>query len=260
MINLPILLDTIRITVPCYITNNESGQDLILGNLFMNSLEDYKNVNEFLLLCEHLDTRPKRNSSPEGNINPKKVAGDVPLAASAKNISSVSLDMPNPSLRTKEPKFFVRFRLEDNILKKNNNWPLQNSFIISQKKAEKRFTTQLFEFGYLDRVYAKAELKELSGLPNQLVGSIKNYAQGERVYCRFFSISMECKDKQIQTKRAFGIKALYFILKIFYNEDMKVIDHDHDWVLMTKGRSKSKVIKDKILDIELDKLEATEEM
>ncbi|KAG5615808.1 hypothetical protein H5410_015632 [Solanum commersonii] len=75
---------------------------------------------------------------------------------------------------------------------------------------------------------------------------------------------MECKDKQvyyptinyitiekfkdfnikatgIQTKRAFGIKALYFILKRFYNEDMKVIDHDHDWVLMTKGRSKSKI-------------------
>ncbi|KAG5572756.1 hypothetical protein H5410_062522 [Solanum commersonii] len=40
---------------------------------------------------------------------------------------------------------------------------------------------------------------------------------------------------------------------------MKVIYHDHSWVLMTKGRSKSKVIKDKILDIELHKLVAIEE-
>ncbi|KAG5592016.1 hypothetical protein H5410_042530 [Solanum commersonii] len=41
MVNLPIQLDTIRITVPCYITNHESDQDLILGNLFLNKLEDY---------------------------------------------------------------------------------------------------------------------------------------------------------------------------------------------------------------------------
>ncbi|KAG5586830.1 hypothetical protein H5410_047264 [Solanum commersonii] len=41
MIDLPIQLDTIRITVPCYITNHESDQNLILGNLFLNSLEDY---------------------------------------------------------------------------------------------------------------------------------------------------------------------------------------------------------------------------
>ncbi|KAG5587599.1 hypothetical protein H5410_048033 [Solanum commersonii] len=41
MVDLPIQLDTIRITVPCYITNHESDQDLILGNLFLNKLEDY---------------------------------------------------------------------------------------------------------------------------------------------------------------------------------------------------------------------------
>ncbi|KAG5586689.1 hypothetical protein H5410_047123 [Solanum commersonii] len=39
--DLPIQLDIIRITVPCYITNHESDQDLILGNLFLNKLEDY---------------------------------------------------------------------------------------------------------------------------------------------------------------------------------------------------------------------------
>ncbi|KAG5598557.1 hypothetical protein H5410_029927 [Solanum commersonii] len=41
MVDLPIQLDTIRITVPCYITNHESDQELILGNLFLNKLEDY---------------------------------------------------------------------------------------------------------------------------------------------------------------------------------------------------------------------------
>ncbi|KAG5582126.1 hypothetical protein H5410_052753 [Solanum commersonii] len=41
MVDLPIQLDTIRITVPCYITNHKSDQDLILGNLFLNKLEDY---------------------------------------------------------------------------------------------------------------------------------------------------------------------------------------------------------------------------
>ncbi|KAG5570912.1 hypothetical protein H5410_060678 [Solanum commersonii] len=39
--DLPIQLDTIRITVSCYITNHESDQDLNLGNLFLNKLEDY---------------------------------------------------------------------------------------------------------------------------------------------------------------------------------------------------------------------------
>ena len=41
MVDLPIQLDTIRITVPCYIINHESNQEIILGNLFLNDLEDY---------------------------------------------------------------------------------------------------------------------------------------------------------------------------------------------------------------------------
>ncbi|KAG5568389.1 hypothetical protein H5410_064594 [Solanum commersonii] len=300
-----------------------------------------------MLLCEHLDTRPNRNSNPEGNINPKKVAGDVPLAPSAKNISSISMDMPKPESSDKGKSQAIQkddtSKNEEKIIsikKENSNkvpprtkifssfqvgrqHPNEEQYLAFTKfiynlpeesgetfgvlgsnslfprisifpNGSPRFTAQLFEFGYLDQVYAKAEPKELSGLPNQLVGSIKNYAQGEGFYCRFFSISMECKDEQvyyptinyitieklkdfnkkvtgvdkkhthlnkkwIQTKRALGIKALYFILKRFYNEDMKVIDHDHDWVVITKGRSKSKVIKAKILDIELHKLEATEE-
>ncbi|KAG5628070.1 hypothetical protein H5410_013288 [Solanum commersonii] len=111
MVDLPIKLDIIRITVPCYITNHESDHNLILGNLFLNSLEDYnsindksqklfnirddlmslseqarkmqyeinqlsnsqaENMNEFLLLCEHLDTCPKRNSILRGILIPKK--------------------------------------------------------------------------------------------------------------------------------------------------------------------------------------------
>ncbi|KAG5630494.1 hypothetical protein H5410_002211 [Solanum commersonii] len=119
--------------------------------------------------------------------------------------------------------------------------------------------------GTTNRVYAKPGLQELSQLPTQLFNSVKNYAQGDGIYCRFFSISMESKDLQeyyptinyisvekikdfnvkvtgvdkklphlnkkwIQTRRALGIKALYFILK-----------------------------RNKILDIELHRLEATEE-
>ncbi|KAG5606977.1 hypothetical protein H5410_028469 [Solanum commersonii] len=41
--------------------------------------------------------------------------------------------------------------------------------------------------------------------------------------------------------------------------DFRVLDHDHNWVLMIKGKSKSKTLKEKILDIELHRLEATEE-
>ncbi|KAG5629164.1 hypothetical protein H5410_000881 [Solanum commersonii] len=51
--------------------------------------------------------------------------------------------------------------------------------------------------------------------------------------------------KWIQTRRALGIKT--------------VIDQDQDWVLITKEKSKSKELKDRILDIELHKLGATEE-
>jgi len=59
------------------------------------------------------------------------------------------------------------------------------------------FTAQLFKFGYLNRVYAKPNLQELSKLPLHLISSVKNYAQGDGVYCRFFSISMESKDLQV---------------------------------------------------------------
>ncbi|KAG5573336.1 hypothetical protein H5410_063102 [Solanum commersonii] len=57
--------------------------------------------------------------------------------------------------------------------------------------------------------------------------------------------------KWIQTRRVLGIKALYAILKRFYNEDCRVIDQDHDWVLITRGKSKSTKLKERILDIEL---------
>ncbi|KAG5587111.1 hypothetical protein H5410_047545 [Solanum commersonii] len=124
------------------------------------------------------------------------------------------------------------------------------------------FTAQLFEFGYLDRVYTKPDWLEISKLPEQLRNSVKTYAQGDGVYCRFFSIAIESKDLQtyfptinyimveklkyfnikatgvdkklhhlnkkwIQTKRVFGIKALYFILKHYYNEDYKTINTRH---------------------------------
>lgn len=130
------------------------------------------------------------------------------------------------------------------------------------------FTTQLFEFGYLDRVYTRPDLKELSHLPSKLFEAIKNYAQGNGVYCGFYNISMECQDwqayyptlnyisvekikefnvkatgvdkklphlniKWIRTRRALGIKASYAIVTRFYKDDCKVIDQNSDWVLIT---------------------------
>ncbi|KAG5613852.1 hypothetical protein H5410_013676, partial [Solanum commersonii] len=69
------------ITVPCYITNHESDQDLILGNLFLNKLEDYR------------------------NINPNKVAGDVPLAPRPKTSQRYTPDMPiSKSKKRKKPR------------------------------------------------------------------------------------------------------------------------------------------------------------
>ncbi|KAG5604660.1 hypothetical protein H5410_026152 [Solanum commersonii] len=65
--------------------------------------------------------------------------------------------------------------------------------------------------------------------------------------------------KWIQTRRALSIKALYAILNRFYKEDCRVIEQDHDWVLITKGKSKSPELKERILDIELHRLGATEE-
>uniref|UniRef100_M1DYT9 Uncharacterized protein n=1 Tax=Solanum tuberosum TaxID=4113 RepID=M1DYT9_SOLTU len=298
--------------------------------------EQAENMSEFLLLCEHLDTCPKRNSNPKGNNTPNKlVVGNVPLALSAQNISMVSTDMPTPkskdegksramvdastskegkstssaiaekfisgkpeSSTNKVPsgaKFFSSFQVGKQYPKEEEYLAFTRYIYNLPEESGKTFgvlgttslfprisifpngspgiTAQLFEFGYLDRVYAKLDLQELSQLPTKLFNSVKNYAQGYGIYCRFFSISMESKDLQeyyptinyisvekikdfnvkatgvdkklphlnkkwIQTRRALGIKALYFILKRFFNEDFKVLDQNHDWVLLTKGKSK----------------------
>ncbi|KAG5607505.1 hypothetical protein H5410_028997 [Solanum commersonii] len=267
-----------------------------------------ENMREFLLLCKHLDTHPIQNSNLKGNINPNKVAGDVPLAPSAQNISKVYTDMPiskskdkgksceneasssssakaekiisgKPESRTNTVPFGTKHPKEEEYLTFTRyiyNLPEESGEtygVLGTTSLFPRisifrndlpsFTAQLFEFGYLDRVYTKPDLKELSQLPTILFDAVKNYAQGNGVYCRFFSISMECKDLQayyptlnyitiekikdfnvkatgvdkklpqlnkkwIQTRRALGIKALYAILKRFYNEDCRVVDQDHD--------------------------------
>ncbi|KAG5612284.1 hypothetical protein H5410_023565 [Solanum commersonii] len=251
-------------------------------------------MREFLLLCEHLDTHPIQNSNLKGNINPNKVAGDVPLAHSAQNISKVGKQHPKEEEYLTFTRYIYNLPEESGetygVLGTTSLFPRISIF----PNGLPSFTAQLFEFGYLDRVYTKPDLKELSQLPTKLFEAVKNYAQRNGVYCRFFSISMECKDMQayyptlnyitiekikdfnvkatgvdkklphlnkkwIQTRRALGIKALYAILKRFYNEDCRVIEQDHDWVLITKGRSKSSELKERILDIELHRLGATEE-
>ncbi|KAH0662860.1 hypothetical protein KY290_028798 [Solanum tuberosum] len=312
------------------------------------STNQAESMREFLLLCEHLDTRPKQNSNLKGNISPNKVAGDVPLAPSAKNISTVNLNMPTsiskdkgksqeneaigsssasaekiisgkPESKTQSPsgtKVFSSFQVGKQHLKEEEylsftryiyNLPEESGEtygVLGTTSLFPRisifpngipsFTAQLFEFGYLDRVYTKPDLKELSKLPSKLFEAIKNFAQSNGVYCRFYIISMECQDLQayyptlnyisvekikdfnvkatrvdkklphlnkkwIQTRRALGIKAIYAILTRLYREDYKVIDEDHDWVLISKGKTKSKELKERILDIELHRIGATEE-
>ena len=59
------------------------------------------------------------------------------------------------------------------------------------------FTVQLFKFGYVDRVYTGPDLREISQLPTRLFKAIKDFSLGDGgVYCRFYSISMECQDSQ----------------------------------------------------------------
>ncbi|KAG5596633.1 hypothetical protein H5410_037865 [Solanum commersonii] len=294
------------------------------------STTQVENIREFLLLCKHLDTYPKQNLILKGNINPSKVAEDVPLALSAQNISKVSTDMPNPISKdngksraiieastSKEGTSSSSAKPEKPISgkpgSKTNQVPsgtkVFSSFQVGKQlhKEEEYLTYTRYVYnlpeesgetfgvlGTTNRVYAKQDLKEISQLPTKLFNSVKNYAQEDDVYCIFYSISMECKHLQvyyptlnyisvekikdfnfkaigvdkklphlnkkwIQTKQALGIKALYFILKRFYNEDCRVIDQNQDWVLITKGKSKSKELEDRILDIELHILGATKE-
>ncbi|KAH0705132.1 hypothetical protein KY290_009827 [Solanum tuberosum] len=315
-----------------------------------------ENMREFLLLCEHLDTSPTLNSIQKGNITPSKVAGDVPLAPSAKNISMVSKDMPSSfnedkslaneaqssssattekTVSGKPVNKILSGKPESKTNPASSGTKVFSSFQVGKQHPKEEeylaftryvynlpeesgetygvlgttslfprisifpngipgFTAQLFEFGYLDRVYTKPGLNELSKLPPRLFETAKNFAQGNGVYCRFYSISMECQDLQayyptlnyisiekikdfnvkatgvdkklphlnkkwIQTRRALGIKALYAILTRFYKEENKVIDQDNDWVLITKGKGKSKELRERILDIELHRLGATEE-
>ncbi|KAH0689783.1 hypothetical protein KY289_017141 [Solanum tuberosum] len=330
---------------------------MLQSELNQLSTTQAENMREFLLLCEHLDTRPQ-NSNLKGNVNPNKVAGDVPLAPSAKNISMVSKDMPSTSKDEEKSlaneatssssgktEKIISGKPENEKItsgkpeSKANHVPsgtkVFSSFQVGKQHPKEEeylaftryvynlpeesgetygvlgttslfprisifpngipgFTAQLFEFGYLDRVYTKPDLKELSKLPSKLFEAIKNFAQSNGVYCRFYSISMECQDLQayyptlnyisiekikdfnvkatgvdkklphlnkkwIQTRRALGIKALYAILTRFYKEDCRVIDQDSDWVLITKGKGKSKELRERILDIELHRLGATEE-
>ncbi|KAG5579428.1 hypothetical protein H5410_050055 [Solanum commersonii] len=199
----------------------------------INQLSDdqAENISEFLLLCEHLNTCTKRNSNPEGNINPNKVAGDIPLAPSAINISSVSMDMPKPESKdkgksqankkdvnsSKEKKSTSSTKVRKIIFGKpagsTNKVPsgtkVFSSFPVGKQNPKEEeylaftkyiynlpeesgetfgvlgttslfprilifpnespgFTAQLFEFDYLDRVYAKPDLQEISKLPEQL--------------------------------------------------------------------------------------------
>uniref|UniRef100_M1AQK3 Uncharacterized protein n=1 Tax=Solanum tuberosum TaxID=4113 RepID=M1AQK3_SOLTU len=184
-------------------------------------------MREFILLCEHLDTRPVQNSILKGSIIPNKVAGDVPLAPSAKNISTVNSNMPISESKDKE--------------KSRENEATSSSSAIAEKmRAECSPPAKAEKF-----ISGKPEIEKIKDFNVKATGVDKKLPHLNK--------------KWIQTRRALGIKALYAILTRFYKEDCKIIDQDSDWVLITKGKGKSKELKERILDIELHRLGATEE-
>ncbi|KAH0692448.1 hypothetical protein KY285_019545 [Solanum tuberosum] len=264
---------------------------MLQSELNQFSTNQAENMREFLLLCKHLDTSPSQNSNLKGNINPNKVAGDVPLAPSAKNISMVCTDMPNSASKDEE-KSQANEATSSSAAKagkiisgipesKTNQVPsgtkVFSSFQVGKQHPKEEeylaFTRYIYNLpeesgetygvlGTTNRVFTKPDLKELSQLPSKLFEAVKNFAQGNGVYCRLPELIKNFPTlikKWIQTRRALGIKALYAILTRFYKEDCRVIDQDHDWVLITKGKTKSKELKERILDIDLHRLGATEE-
>ncbi|KAF3648608.1 hypothetical protein FXO38_18090 [Capsicum annuum] len=65
---------------------SEKARKLQYGLNQLNT-DQLENITEFQLLCEHLDTKP------QGQKIPNKVAGDVPLARSAKTISMARMKL-----------------------------------------------------------------------------------------------------------------------------------------------------------------------
>ncbi|KAG5599548.1 hypothetical protein H5410_030918 [Solanum commersonii] len=169
-----------------------------------------ENMREFLLLCEHLDTHPIQNSNLRGNINPNKVTGDVPLAHSAQNISKKKGEQMKLQAHPRQKlKKIISGKPESRINIVPSGTKVFSSFQVGKQHPKKKeyltFTRYIYNlpeesgetFGVLGTtIYTKPGLNELSQLPSKLFDAVKNYAQGNGVYCRFFSISMEDKDLQ----------------------------------------------------------------
>ncbi|KAG5592073.1 hypothetical protein H5410_042587 [Solanum commersonii] len=174
------------------------------------------------------------------NFNPNKVARDVPLALSAQNISKVGKQHPKEEEYLTFTRYIYNLPEESGetfgVLGTTSLFPRISIFLNGLPS----FTAQLFEFGYLDRVYTKPNLKELSQLSPKL-------------FKQFFSISMEGKDLQ-----AYYPTLNYISIEKIKDFNVKATG-DHDWVLITRGKFKSKELKERILDIELHRLGATEE-
>ncbi|KAG5611687.1 hypothetical protein H5410_022968 [Solanum commersonii] len=228
-------------------------------------------MREFLLLCEHLDTHPIQNSNLKGNINPNKVAGDVPLAPSAQNISKVYTDMPISKSKDEEKsreneasssssakaekiisgkpesktnavpsgtKVFSSFQVGKQHPKEEEYLSFTRYiYNLSEESGETygvlgttslfprisifpnglpSFTAQLFEFGYLDRVYTKPDLKELSRLRQ----SGKNYARTAVYIADFLAFLWNAKIcKHIMQAYAKICKHIMNFIKQFHNND-----------------------------------------
>ncbi|KAG5586646.1 hypothetical protein H5410_047080 [Solanum commersonii] len=104
---------------------------------------------------------------------------------------------------------------------------------------------------------AKAE-KIISGKPESKTNTVPS---GTKVFSSFQVGKQHPKEEEYLTftRYIYNLPRKAEKLMRFYNEDCRVIEQDHDWVLITKGRSKSSELKERILDIELHRLGATEE-
>ncbi|KAG5604661.1 hypothetical protein H5410_026153 [Solanum commersonii] len=194
------------------------------------SFPETSNMDNQTKILTHINS----NSNAKG-ISIDKVAGDVPLAFNAQNISKEN------GREEEEYLSFTRYiyNLPEEsgetygVLGTTSLFPRISIF----PNGLPNFTAQLFEFGYLDRVYTKPDLKELSQLPSKLFEAVKNYAQGNGVYCRFFSISMECKDTQ-----AYYPTLNYITIEKIKDFNVKATGVNNKWAQMRSNFSANKVV------------------
>ncbi|KAG5589421.1 hypothetical protein H5410_039935 [Solanum commersonii] len=198
-------------------------------------------MREFLLLCEHLDTHPMQNSNLRGNFNPNKVAEDIPLAPSAQNISKISTDMPISTSKDEE--------------KSRANEALSSSSAKSEKiiSGKPESITNIVPSG--TKLFSSFQ-----------VG--KQHPKEEE-YLMFTRYIYNLPEESGETFGVLGTTSLFPRISTFSNGlpsftaqlfEFEYLDRVYTKPDLNKiGKSKSTELKERILNIELHRLGATEE-